>query len=144
MALDYIEAITSPVIEIGDIAVEMASELGLDRGWLRESEPCRSRISSESLEPVLGLEHLTVFHPSDLWMLASRFDAAFKNEDMADAAAFFAKKMGITNADELLNLLSVALPNRRCGPYDKLVAEELVKHKFPPFYVPSRYDFELD
>ncbi len=122
-----IDALFEPTRELRQIAAEMARRHGLEEDWLNDAAKAFIDTSRMSFTSVMKMKALRVLRPDDEGMLAMKLASAREDSKDADDAVFLIRRLGITDEDELLDMMERNIPKRMLTPMAGFFAKEMLK-----------------
>ncbi|HET9690950.1 MAG TPA: DUF6036 family nucleotidyltransferase [Acidimicrobiales bacterium] len=127
-----VDAVFVPSAEVRLAAQRIATELGLDPGWLNDGAKAYVPGDDPSAVQVYEGQHLQVAAASPRLLLAMKLLAARVERDTDDIVALYAL-CGFTTADDGLRLVTEAYPSYVIAPRTRFLLEEL----YPPHRAPT-------
>lgn len=122
-----IDALFEPTRELRQIALQMAERYGLNNDWFNDAAKAFIDTSRMSFEPIMDMAALRVLRPNDEGMLAMKLASARENSKDADDAVFLIRRLGITDENELLDMMERNMPKQRLTPMAGFFAKEMLK-----------------
>ena len=122
-----IDALFEPTRELRQIAAEMAERHGLEEDWFNDAAKAFIDTSRMSFTPVMDMDALHVLRPDDEGMLAMKLASAREDSKDADDAVFLIRRLGITDEDELLDMMERNVPKQMLTPMAGFFAKEMLK-----------------
>ena len=122
-----IDALFAPTRELREIAAEIAERHGLEDDWLNDAAKGFIDTSRMAFEPVMELPALRVMRPNDEAMLAMKLTSAREDSKDAADAVFLIRRLGITNEDEILDVMERNIPPQRLSPMAGFFAREMLR-----------------
>lgn len=113
--------------ELREIAAKIAQRHGLEDDWFNDAAKGFIDTSRMSFEPVMDLSALRVMRPDDEGMLAMKLASAREDSMDASDAVFLIRRLGITDEDELLDMMERNVPPQRLTPMAGFFAKEMLR-----------------
>lgn len=130
MSIDVDVVSESMPQELRSAAAVVAARHGLRPDWINDAAKVKTPDLDPELEVLYGGNRLTVYGAGTRYLLASKLFAA-RDTDFDDAVRL-AEELGLTDADEMLRLLSAAYPRRLLTPrndYNARMVAEAVQQR---------------
>ena len=131
MDVDVVSELMPP--ELRAAAATVAARYGLRPDWINDAAKVKTPNLDPQLEVLYRGNRLTVYGAGTRYLLASKLFAA-RDTDFDDAVRL-AEELGLTDAEEMLELLSDAYPRRLLTPrneYNALMVAEAVQQRAAP------------
>ena len=131
MSMDVDVVSESMPQELRSAAAVIAARHGLRPDWINDAAKVKTPDLDPELEVLYRGDRLTVYGAGTRYLLASKLFAA-RDTDFDDAVRL-AEELGLTDADEMLELLSDAYPRRLLTPRNdynaRMVAEAVHRRR---------------
>ena len=121
-----IDALFAPTQALRKIAAEMAREHHLESDWFNDAAKGFIDTSKMKFVEVSRLGALVVKRPDDEAMLAMKLASAREDSKDAADAVFLIRRLGISNLDELYDIMERNIPAQRPTPVSGFFAEEML------------------
>ncbi len=122
-----IDALFEPTQELRRIATTIAKRHDLEDDWFNDAAKAFIDTSRMSFEPVMDMEALRVLRPDDEGMLAMKLASAREDSKDADDAVFLIRRLGVTDEDELLDMMERNISKQMLTPMAGFFAKEMLR-----------------
>lgn len=118
-----IDAVFQPASEIRDAAARVAAKFNLPSDWINDA--VKGFLAPHQQEPLLEMDHLSVFIPSADYLLATKALAARLDASDKDDAIFLIKRLNLKSPSEVFEIVEKYYPRNQIKPATQFFIEEI-------------------